>query len=365
MQAALAAAARFGHPGQVVAVREYGHGNVNDTFLATLAGREARHFIVQRLNTHVFPQPALVMHNLRVFTEHARQRLSQVRVDPTRRWETPQALPDQDGQDHWIDSQGSFWRALSFIDHAHALDAIQNNRHAEEVGLALGMFHLLASDLPPARLADTLPGFHVTPVYLRAFDRVLAQRPPKPSPEVKYALNFISHRRAWATILEQARQEGRLTLRPIHGDPKVNNVMLDTDTGRAVGLIDLDTVKPGLIQYDLGDCLRSGCNPLGEETQDWQAVQFDPDLCQAILRGYLAWARNFLTPDDYLYLYDAIRLIAFELGLRFVTDYLAGNAYFKARHPEHNLWRALVQFQLTASIESQAGTIQTIIRDFK
>ncbi|MEO1342419.1 MAG: aminoglycoside phosphotransferase, partial [Cyanobacteria bacterium J06635_13] len=123
----------------------------------------------------------------------------------------------------------------------------------------------------------------------------------------------------------------------------------------------LDTVKPGLIHYDIGDCLRSGCNPLGEETADWEQVKFAPDLAQAILTGYLAVARDFLTKNDYLYIYDSIRLLAFELGLRFFTDYLAGNVYFKADHAEHNLARALVQFKLTESIEQQSETIQQII----
>ncbi len=130
-------------------------------------------------------------------------------------------------------------------------------------------------------------------------------------------------------------------------------------------MVDLDTVKPGLVQYDIGDCLRSGCNPLGEETEQWEMVYFEPEVCQAILQGYLSMATDFLTENDYEYLYDAIRLIAFELGLRFFTDYLEGNVYFKANHQEHNLARALVQFKLTESIEAQAKAIHTIIQDMR
>ena len=141
--------------------------------------------------------------------------------------------------------------------------------------------------------------------------------------------------------------------------------MLDTATRQAVALVDLDTVKPGLVHYDIGDALRSGCNPQGEETDAWETVRFEPDLCRAMLQGYLPVARDFLTETDYVYLYDAIRLIAFELGLRFFTDYLAGNVYFKARRPEHNLARALVQFKLTESIESQAAAIGAISRDLR
>jgi hypothetical protein len=141
--------------------------------------------------------------------------------------------------------------------------------------------------------------------------------------------------------------------------------MIETATGQAISIVDLDTVKPGLIHYDIGDCLRSGCNTLGEETKQWEKVHFDPDLCKAILQGYLSTAREFLTGNDFFYIYDSIRLIAFELGLRFFTDYLEGNVYFKVRHTEHNLARALVQFTLTESIESQEKAIRNIIQEIR
>jgi hypothetical protein len=359
------AAAQFAPQGRVGAVRAYGQGNVNDTFLVTPAASPDQPFILQRLNPRVFPRPALVMQNLRVLTKHVQRRLHLQPPDRGRRWEIPLVIPTVAGEDHWVDYQGSFWRALSFIPSARTCDTIQDLGHAREVGYALGMFHVLVSDLPAISLADTLPGFHVTPAYLKHYDKVLEQHPPLASPEVEFALKFIRDRRGWAPILEQARQDGILSLRPMHGDPKVNNVMLDAATGQAVSLIDLDTVKPGLVQYDLGDCLRSGCNPLGEETARWGDVRFEPDHCRAILTGYLAKAREFLTTGDYDYLYDGTLLIAFELGLRFFTDYLAGNLYFKAAYPEHNLARALVQFKLAERIASQEAAILNLIRDLK
>ena len=136
-------------------------------------------------------------------------------------------------------------------------------------------------------------------------------------------------------------------------------------SGQAISIVDLDTVKPGLVHYDIGDCLRSGCNPLGEETGKWEEVQFDTDLCRAILRGYLSKAGGFLTDNDIAYIYDSSRLLTFELGLRFFTDYLEGDVYFKVNRPGHNLARALVQFRLTESIESRAALIQDIIRDMR
>ena len=359
----LAVAERFEPWGRIVNIQEYGSGNLNDTFLVTLDTEGERHFILQRINTQVFRQPELIMLNIRTFTDHVRKRLQRTPLSGGRRWEVPRVLLTRDGQDHWLDPSGSFWRAISFIAGAQSFETIQDMSHAREVGYALGMFQNLISDLPAERLADTLEGFHITPRYLQHYDEVIAKGRLPRSPEVDYGLRFVSERRAWASILEDAKAQGKLMLRPIHGDPKVNNVMIDTATRQAVSIVDLDTVKPGLIHYDIGDCLRSCCNPLGEETERFEAVRFEPDLCRAILQGYLSLARDFLTENDYQYLYDAIRLIAFELGLRFFTDYLEGNVYFKVRHPEHNLARALVQFKLTESIEAQAAAIRTIIQE--
>jgi Ser/Thr protein kinase RdoA (MazF antagonist) len=182
---------------------------------------------------------------------------------------------------------------------------------------------------------------------------------------VNFCLKFVSGRSAWAHVLENAKAQGRLFLRTIHGDPKVNNILIDTAIGQAISIVDLDTVKPGLVHYDIGDCLRSACNPIGEETEEWEAVHFDTGLCHAILQGYLSMAREFLTENDFSYLYDAIRLIAFELGLRFFTDYLEGDVYFKVSRPGHNLARALVQFRLAESIESEETTIRGIIREIR
>jgi Ser/Thr protein kinase RdoA (MazF antagonist) len=179
----------------------------------------------------------------------------------------------------------------------------------------------------------------------------------------RHCKEFVAERRVWATVLEDAKAQGELILRPIHGDPKVNNIMIDNETHEAVSIIDLDTVKPGLVHYDIGDCLRSCCNREGEETENLEAVEFDTGLCKAILQGYLSVANGFLSKNDYDYLYDAIRLISFELGLRFFTDHLEGNVYFRALDREHNLRRALVQFKLTESIEDQESEIRAIIHD--
>jgi Ser/Thr protein kinase RdoA (MazF antagonist) len=357
------AAGQFSPQGNILSILPYGSGNVHDTFLVTLAGATENKFILQRLNTRIFSQPERVMQNIRTLSEHARNQLHLFPQKTGRQWEVPQIITTLTGFDLWKDPNGSIWRALSFINRARSFDTIQDLDHAREVGYALGMFHRLTHNLPVESLFDTLEGFHITPGYLRHFDQFLSERKIKKSPELAFCLRFVTRRRTTITVLERAREQGRLQLRPIHGDPKVNNVMIDTVTRQAVSLVDLDTVKPGLIHYDIGDCLRSCANPLGEETERWEEVRFQPDLCRAILEGYLDQTRDHLNDYDYAYLFEAVRLIALELGLRFLTDFLEGNIYFKVKDPRQNLIRALVQFKLTESIESQEPEIQTIIKE--
>lgn len=349
-------ASRFAIQGPVVAVEPLGNGNVNDTYrVSTGSGNR---YVLQRLNTRVFQRPELVMANLAVLAEHLGQRP----VQPPH-WQLPRALPLRQGGANWLQSNGEAWRLLSYVEGAESFDTVQGPDHAREVGRALGTFHRLIHDLPAARLADTLEGFHITPAYLAAYQRTLAGSRPNPCAASDWCRAFVADREGLAPVLERARQAGRLQLRPIHGDPKVNNVMVCTSSGQALAMVDLDTVKPGLIHYDIGDCLRSGCNRLGEDTEELAAVQFDLALCRPMLAGYLSEARAFLTGADIAHLYDAIRLLPFELGLRFFTDHLAGDLYFKVRHRRHNLERARVQFRLVESIEAQETAIRQLIEE--
>ncbi len=361
---ALAAiAGRFRLPGAVRSVEPLGSGNVNATYLVTVDGEQgAVRFVLQRINGHVFRRPDLVMRNIQALGDHLAQRPERLAPGPDgSRWEVPLVVPVHRGDDPWVEEDGACWRTLTFLENARSLDVIDDPATAREVGWGLGRFHHLIHDLPAERLADTLEGFHVTPTYLRAFHEVLAQSQAPHTPQLQGALAFVAAREGICSVLEDARAAGRLRERPIHGDPKVNNVMLDAASGRAIGLVDLDTVKPGLIHYDIGDCLRSGCNRLGEETTNLEAVAFDLDLCAGILEGYLAAAGSMLEPAELDHIYDAVRLITFELGLRFLSDHLAGNVYFRAEDPEHNLRRALVQFRLTESIEAQESAIRSLV----
>jgi Ser/Thr protein kinase RdoA (MazF antagonist) len=360
------AAREFDVPGRLVHVNSVGQGNVNDTYLAVFrAGGAVERIILQRINGKVFEHPDWIMANMRLLTDHCWQKLVSEPDDDTREWGIPKIVPSRKGEDFFIDEQGHFWRAMTIIDAASSHARVRSAEHAFEVGITLGCFHRLVSDLPSEKLHDTLPGFHVAPGYLEKYDRTVdgpvdAAR-LNSTLDVKRLIRFIEKRRDGIDVLEKALAAGELTTRTIHGDPKVDNIMIDEFTGYGIGIIDLDTAKPGLLHYDFGDALRSACNPAGEDELDLADVFFDVDLCRAIVSGYLAQAKDILTEADRYYLFDAIRLLAFELGLRFFQDYLAGDTYFKVRFEGHNLNRARVQFKLCESIEANEKAIRAAL----
>jgi hypothetical protein len=291
-------AEKFKSAGNVIDVEEFGNGNINNTYLVTLDEKKKKHFILQRINTLVFSQPELVILNMRICADHINRRLQSEHPGIGRRWEVPEVLLAKNGLDHYVNHDGSFWRAISFIENAKPFSIIKNIHHANEVGYALGIFHVLLNDLSPENLFDTLEGFHITPCYLRRYESIIARYNEMKSPEINYCSRFIRERNALAYVLENAKLQGILQIHTIHGDPKVNNIMIDQDTGKAISIVDLDTVRPGLIHYDIGDCLRSGCNTAGEDTRQWKDVHFDPDICKAILQGYISVAKAFLTERD-------------------------------------------------------------------
>ena len=357
-RAPFAAAEAFHHPGSVLRVRPLGSGNVNDTYLVET---QAGSVVLQRLNTAVFPSPEQVMRNLQTVEAHIQRKQASPRDS---RWEHPRLVKPADGRpEPWYRcADGGVWRCMSFIENARSVDRIEDAEQAYQLGLGLGRFHHLISDLPPGELYDTLEGFHITPQYLDRYHQALVRSDVRPSAQTRACIAFIRDRESFCSVLEQAKARGELQERPIHGDPKINNVMLDRVTGEAVALIDLDTVKPGLVHYDIGDCLRSCCNRAGEEATDLRGVQFDLKLAEAILRGYLEAAGSMLTATDLRFIPESARLISFELGLRFFTDHLNGDRYFKVSEAGQNLRRAQVQFALTQSIEEQWEPLLSLVR---
>jgi len=362
-------AEQFDIAGQVVATDLYGAGNVNDTFLAVFRTTYSEErVIVQRINSHVFSRPEWIMENIRVVTDHVHSKLEEEIHSADRVWQLPRIIRCKDGRDFFIDEEGEYWRAFTLIASTRFHETVVNAEHALEVGTVMGHFHRIISSIPPNTLHDTLPGFHMTPLYLQQYDQTIetesASEIFKSSSEARRLRGFVEARRNLTGVLEDALGTGKLITRPIHGDPKVTNIMIDNLTGKGTSIIDLDTVKPGLVHYDFGDAMRSLCNRAGEETTHLNDVVFDTDLCEALTKGYMMHAKEFLSDDDKDYLYESIRLLAFELGLRFFEDHLAGDHYFKIRQKGQNLNRARVQFRLCESIETRERAIREVLASY-
>lgn len=345
--AALDAARRFSGGQTVLGLAPLGNGLINQTFSVATAGGG---FVLQAINSRVFPQPAAL-------TDNWRQLLTHLAAKPAQQVELqiPQLLATADGELLHRDAAGRYWRAQQLIAPAESRERLSHFGEAAAVGAALGHFHRLCSDLPAATLHDTLPGFHIAPGYYRQYLTIADTAVPGADAETTAACRqYIAGFGDRIGLLEQPRQRGVLRERVIHGDPKLNNFLFHPGSDRIVSLIDLDTVKPGLVHYDIGDCLRSCCQRPADDG-------FDLDCARTILTAYLGEAGAFFTAADHDHLYAAILLIPFELGLRFFSDHLRGNVYFRVDAADENLLRAAAQFRLCASIEAQRAELADML----
>ena len=336
----------------VEAIEPYGRGLINDTFRIAAGGKR---YVLQRINGAVFPDPLRIMSNIRALDRAARQQ-------PDLGFRVPALIATRGGEAGLRASDGGVWRLMTLIEGAVGLPGIEDHEQAREVGKLLGRFHTLLQSLSAEALSVTLPGFHDTPAYVARFlsvpERIEGARNDS---EVETCVRFALDRQALATRLADARDHGEIPVRIIHGDPKLDNILFDRDSGRALALIDLDTLQPGLILHDIGDCLRSCCNRSGESADGRNRVAFDLAVAEPILQAYAEQTRDWLSAEEIALIPEAIRLMPFELGLRFLTDHLEGDCYFKVAEPGENLRKAGVQFALVTDIEGKAEDIQAMV----
>ncbi len=333
----------------VIAISKLGNGLINDTFLITT---QHTAFVLQSINRQVFPDPDRIMENLNLLSRHISRK-----QDQGSGLIIPKVLKTLTQQSYFIDAEQQFWRAMEYVENSISKEQITQALEAEQVGSSLGLFHVLLSDIKTDTFHDTLPGFHITPSYYATYQNLQKLTLDNShSHTFKRCKEFIANFEGKINCLEDAKKKGLLHDRIIHGDPKLNNFLFHKQSNKIISLIDLDTVKPGLLHYDIADCLRSCCHIK-------QSNNFDLELCRLILKRYLQQVAVFFSASDYAYLYPAIELIPFELGLRFFNDYLQGNRYFKVNSPHQNLDRAWAQFQLSSSISQQKAEIRQIIRE--
>ena len=347
-----AAAAAFCRDADTCLIEPLGTGNINDTFLVQ---GKAGAFVLQKINSSVFPQPLRVINNFQKITSH----LIKKQCEHEQIFYTAQPVLTLEGALAWLDYKGEYWRGQTYLAGA-TRQAFSGPDQVRRAGRTLAIFHLLAADLDVASLEDPLPGFHNLSRYMTEFDRILPTSRRAIDQESRFCLEMIERCRSRSTALLDARQAGILTVQPIHGDPKIDNFIFSDGTA-ADGMLDFDTVGSGLVHYDLGDCLRSTCNKAGESGASSVPASFDLEYCRLFLQGYFSPDRDILQDEQQGYIFASIHLITFELGLRFFTDFLRGNTYFKVQKESDNLMRAVRQFQLAEDIAGKEKEIQHLV----
>ncbi|MEN8772918.1 MAG: aminoglycoside phosphotransferase family protein [Akkermansiaceae bacterium] len=354
--------AQFAIDGTFVEGEEVESGHINTTYLASYqdAEGEISRYILQRINENVFPQPLVVMRNIERVTNHINRKVFRKKRDFG--GQTLSLYPGRDGKNCVSGSAGGVWRCYNFIEGCRTYDVVENTRQAYQAAKAFGAFQDLVSDLSVDVVDVTIPGFHDTPARYAKLMEVIKKDSCDRVKDVAEEIDFITSRESITGVLLEHLKAGRLTERVTHNDTKLNNVMIDEETDEAVCVIDLDTVMPGLALYDFGDLIRGATSPVAEDEIDFSKVEMRLPMFEAIVEGYLETARNFLTPLEIDLLPFSAKLISLETGIRFLTDHLDGDKYFKVHRDNHNLDRCRTQLALVKSIEDQEQKMVNFVK---
>jgi Ser/Thr protein kinase RdoA (MazF antagonist) len=337
--------------GEFVTAAPYGCGHINDTFAVVVnEGKSEARYIFQRINQYTFKDPAKLMDNISRVTVHQQLKLEGV-SDARRRSLT--LISTRSGGSHHVDKDGHFWRCYIFIEGASTYDIIETPEQAFLAAQAFGLFQKNLLDLPGERLHETIPDFHNTPKRFKQFQQALELDPCNRAVTIKEEIDFVLDRESITGKLLDLHANGDIPERITHNDTKLNNLMIDDESRQGICVLDLDTVMPGLALYDFGDLVRTGTSPVAEDETNLSKVYMQMHMYKALVEGYLSAAGEFLKPAEKAHLAFAGRLITFETGIRFLTDYLEGDVYFKTHRQGHNLDRCRTQFRLVASIEEQ------------
>lgn len=354
----MALAERFSPEGVDGAPLPFGGGHINDTYL--YRRMDGSPYVLQRISRAAFPHPEEVMENMYRVTEHLRGRIARSGGDAER--ETLRLLRASDGGFFTTDSLGGIWRSFSFISNSMSFERTDDADVLKEAGRAFGRFLRMLEDFDAASLHETIPRFHDTPDRFRALEEAAARDAAGRAAEVRDLLDELLSLKPFASTLTGALARGELRLRVTHNDTKLNNVLFDEKTHRAVCVIDLDTVMPGLAAYDFGDAIRSGASTADEDEPDLSRVRLSLPLYRAYTEGYLGEVGGVLTEAELLSLPIGARMMTLETAVRFFTDYLNGDTYYKTAYPGHNLVRARAQLALYHDMTRNAGEMEACVR---
>lgn len=358
------AAGHFLQEEMLAGIEPYGNGHINDTFLLTVEkdGKRKRK-ILQRMNHEIFRQPVELMENILGVTSFLRKKIEEEGGDPDR--ETLNVVTTDEGKPYYLDSNGCYWRVYDFIEDAISYESVEKPEDFYASARAFGHFQKMLSDYPAHTLHETIVGFHDTAARFQKFERVVAEDKFHRAAAVQEEIRFVLERKETAEVLGRMQKSGELPLRVTHNDTKLNNILLDTRTGKAVCVIDLDTVMPGLAVNDFGDSIRFGASTGAEDEQDLSKIECDMNLYEIYTKGFIEGCGGRLTEAELKALPLGAKVMTFECGMRFLTDYLEGDVYFKTHKEGHNLDRARTQFKLVQDMEKKWDRMNEIVEFYR
>lgn len=351
--------------GRLLSKTPYGNGHINDTFLLRYETQSQgeKKYILQRMNHDIFKNPPLLMDNIVHVTDYLRSIIVSRGGDPER--ETLNVLKTSDGASFFQDSGHNYWRVYPFIERSLCLEKVGSAKDFYDSAVAFGSFQKMLSDYPARTLHETIPNFHNTPSRFQDFKAAVQNGDRNRAALAEKEIAFALDRASETSVLTALLNIGALPLRVTHNDTKLNNILFDQDTGKALCIIDLDTVMPGLSLYDFGDSIRFGASTGAEDETDLDRIELDLSLFEAFTKGYLEGCAGSLTAKEIELLPMGAKLMTYECGIRFLADFLTGDTYFKVHRAQHNLDRARTQFKLVADMEAKWDQMTAIVAKYK
>ncbi|MBQ8813776.1 MAG: aminoglycoside phosphotransferase family protein [Lachnospiraceae bacterium] len=333
----------------------YGNGHINDTYCV-----ESPRYILQRINTGIFKNPDELMENIENVTAFLGKKITAGGGDPKR--ETLTVIKTVDGKNYYRYDDDNVFRMYLFVENTKSIENSKTPEDLYEAGVGFGHFQKMLADYPAETLHESIKDFHHTPKRVEALREAIRQDKAGRAASVKAEIDFALEQAVWADTVIKGIEAGQIPLRVTHNDTKINNILFDQESGKAVCVIDLDTVMPGSMLYDFGDALRMGGSTAAEDETDLDKVWFDETAFEAFAKGYLSEMKDALTETEIELLPFSVKLLTYECGIRFLTDYLNGDTYFKIHREHHNLDRARNQFKLVADIAEKENKLCEIIR---
>lgn len=356
-------AANFCFPAKPNRMVPYGNGHINDTFLLTFEDPAQTPMILQRMNNEIFTRPVELMENIMNVTTYLRKIIVENGGDPDR--ETLTVIPSKDGKPYYLDNSGCYWRTYLMITDATSYDQVEKPEDFYESAVSFGHFQKMLADFPAETLHETIRGFHDTAARFEVFKEAVAKDVVDRAKDVQEEIQFVLEREEFTKIFGSLLAAGEIPLRVTHNDTKLNNIMIDNKTRKGICVIDLDTVMPGLAMNDFGDSIRFGASTAAEDEIDLDKVSCSMELFELYVKGYLEGCGGRLTEKEIELLPTGAKMMTFECGMRFLTDYLEGDHYFKTHRPGHNLDRCRTQFKLVRDMEAKWDQMQAIVQKYK